>query len=521
MIYSLTLRIHDSTKPAPTIEQVQDYLFKREHGISVPLTALIPTKIGFIAKTDIEDHIHKIQKHENKLKAINLYATLPPQITSQRTVVIKRVDAAFTQLPTDTILTHFTDNSNNSGIRIAQVIPIPNRPHLLKIECADTTSAHNILKQGLYAQHYRFPPSQIEREHYVSLERCYKCYKINEHKTANCTATQVCSNCSQSHHHTQCPKQNVRQCVNCKDNTHHTLAYSCPYRKNIINRTLREKSQHHATYAHPLPPARTNMPARPIPLSHANIANPYFPPLPAQPPQHPAKNIPILHTPTPNYPQPIPIHRKQPATTTPHQPPTAKPPAPLNPQQQPQTSTHANRQPLQSLTLTTENREIISGMISHTIHEFMSDEIARQLREYITTDKLVKRTEEIFTQLVRENFIKTPQFNRIKKKTEARITHVLDSDSESDATPLKNTAKTRTPTRSPTPITSSTPSKTSIAHSTSSSSSSSESTHARSLSQPTSPVTASKPNTNPAKRALSLTPNTPAEDTPKKCRQSQ
>ena len=129
--------------------------------------------------------------------------------------------------------------------------------HVLKLTCESTEHAERVLREGLMVFHCRISPSQIEKEKFTFIQICFRCYKYENHTTANCpSTTDICSECAQSGHtHRNCTAINKR-CLNCPEglNHHRTLAPSCPAKKQAIkNKDLqnreRNEKQNTKTYS--------------------------------------------------------------------------------------------------------------------------------------------------------------------------------------------------------------------------------------------------------------------------------
>ena len=548
MIYEIILRKHDNTRPLPTQDQVFDRLFNPAHGINTPLTSLIPTKSGFIAKSDIEKHINKIHERAAKLNEINLAPVLPPQVIANRTVNVYNVDSNYTNQNPDNIKTQITTNNNNAGINIEHIILIPNNQRMFKILCKDEKSATLLLKQGFYAQHYRFSPTQLSPEKHINLIRCFKCYKLNSHTTTQCTSAQLCSNCAEGHHHSACPNANTIKCVNCRTSSHHTLAFSCPYRKNII-KTAR-KSQNPPTKAYPPPPTYP----LPLPSQHS------YPQPPFQPWTHPSSSyanilqnnhkFPLLANPTPYRPSPTPLmpparpnHQSNQNTRKPppshrinpepvrhtHDPARPNPniPTRMNPSQQPSTSRQTPSRSPQTdqhsanTTPPSPNKKnahkYVSDIVTEKLTQYIKDEIAEQIHIVLTSDILLEQCEVVFTQMIKEEFLKSKSFRNLVHHIKLTYGNSDSSDSENDTftTPRRPTRTARTPTTSPPAATLNSPTpphnSPTPAHAVTPNAAAADidATHAMP--------------TKTAKRALSLSPANQSEtlETPKKCRPSQ
>ena len=84
--------------------------------------------------------------------------------------------------------------------------------------------------------------SQIERETYVSLQFCFKCYRYAEHPTAeeypegNITWGSECS--SKEHTFREC-KNPEKQCLNCHGPPR-TMTVACKIKKQLMNNKIQK-----------------------------------------------------------------------------------------------------------------------------------------------------------------------------------------------------------------------------------------------------------------------------------------
>ena len=91
--------------------------------------------------------------------------------------------------------------------------------------------SNRILTEGLLLFNTKISPHMCQQEKFIDLLICFKCYKMEEHSTRECTSTKtVCSECGEEGHlFRECTNEN-KKCLNCAQ-PHRTLAAKCPYRK--------------------------------------------------------------------------------------------------------------------------------------------------------------------------------------------------------------------------------------------------------------------------------------------------
>ena len=86
--------------------------------------------------------------------------------------------------------------------KVNKIIKIPTNTRLLKIIYEDANTAQKTLKEGIIIGHQKFTPSDLEKEKFVNLRICMRCYDY-DHLTKECPKDQsykVCSECAQRGH---------------------------------------------------------------------------------------------------------------------------------------------------------------------------------------------------------------------------------------------------------------------------------------------------------------------------------
>ena len=165
------------------------------------------------------------------------FAEYPPEYEAARTVLIRNVDSTISALNEQEIRNYI-----DKDLKVKQVIKIPNSEHLLKIVFNSTEDANKVVRDGLVIKFQRFQNSNIEKEVFIPVVPCYRCYSY-EHQKRNCSKSsqyKICSNCAKEGHiYSEC-KEETFKCIKCGQN-HRTLATKCPIRKEIIRTKIREK----------------------------------------------------------------------------------------------------------------------------------------------------------------------------------------------------------------------------------------------------------------------------------------
>ena len=160
----------------------------------------------------------------------------PPEYEAARTVLLRNVDSAISALTEQEIARYIKE------LNVKRVIKIPNSEHLLKIVFNNTQDADKAVQDGLQIKYQKFQNRSIEKEAFVPVVPCYRCYSY-KHQKRNCPKSdqyKICSNCAgEDHIYNDCNAEFFK-CINCGQN-HRTLATKCPIRKDIIRTKIRER----------------------------------------------------------------------------------------------------------------------------------------------------------------------------------------------------------------------------------------------------------------------------------------
>ena len=100
------------------------------------------------------------------------------------------------------------------------------------------------VRGGMKIHFQVFSNTNIEKEVFVPVVPCYRCYSY-EHQKKSCPKPQtyqICSDCAEEGHtHVDCQNESFK-CINCKAD-HRTLAAKCPKRKALIRKKIKEKRE--------------------------------------------------------------------------------------------------------------------------------------------------------------------------------------------------------------------------------------------------------------------------------------
>lgn len=229
-----------SGKPRPDRGKIFDTFYCK---IEVALTKLIDTNQGYIALCQNEQDIDTVltEKGSKALAEINLEAKIPAQISTQRSIICRKLDPY--------VGGHTSEDIKNeiervqTWAKVREVVKFGNYTHVIKITFESTDMAQRAL-DGLRLFNVAITSSQIERETFTNVQMCFVCYRMEQHQTKECPHRniKVCSECAEEgHRYTEC-KNTTKKCINCNGD-HRTMAMSCPMKKQKIKDKKEIKAQ--------------------------------------------------------------------------------------------------------------------------------------------------------------------------------------------------------------------------------------------------------------------------------------
>ena len=186
----------------------------------------------------------KILKEETRQYYLSkgLEVQMPQEYSALKTLMVKGVGWGVYHNSEDDIRTHI--ESVHPNFKIEKIVKIPNNETLMKIVCKSPSVADQIAENGITIFSQRFDGRSLEREVYINISPCMRCYKY-DHFTKKCKAPEsykICSECARTgHRFSECQSQH-KKCINCGQN-HRTLAYKCPKRKEAVKQKIKEKKE--------------------------------------------------------------------------------------------------------------------------------------------------------------------------------------------------------------------------------------------------------------------------------------
>lgn len=190
---------------------------------------------SFVVVCLSDDDVNKLIKSANfeKFREKQFKPVIPPHLRALRSLFLRDVDPEIMEYTEEDIF-HEIQREN----QWAKVEEVKKFGLLLKVQLADIDMADRALKEGLVMFSRHTNPATIEKEDYVDLTPCWKCYAY-DHPVKSCPKPadyKICSECSSKEHiYRECRNEH-RQCVNCGQQ-HRTLASVCQVRRELIRKT--------------------------------------------------------------------------------------------------------------------------------------------------------------------------------------------------------------------------------------------------------------------------------------------
>ena len=221
----------------------KDALWRGLHKAKAYVYKMIETKEAFFLVTDSEQAELILKDNVREfLREKGLEVQTPPEHIVMRTVLVKGLEGNIATKSEEDIKNEI--QSEYSDWKLEKVVKIPGNDRLMKLVCANVRTANEIVDKGLIIFNQRFAGKSLEKEIYINITPCLKCYKY-DHVTKKCKTHEgykICSECSkQGHRYNDCPSQ-IKKCLNCGQ-PHKTLAFKCPVRKELVKKRLSELKQ--------------------------------------------------------------------------------------------------------------------------------------------------------------------------------------------------------------------------------------------------------------------------------------
>lgn len=239
----------------PNDRQTKQKLLETLAQGNINICNLITTRDGsIVAVTATENDADLLLKTNmiNTLQKEGFEPILPPEVRARRTIICYGIDELIYDHSKNDIEDEIEEKNPWAIVKNCYKFPPANKgTQLIKIEFEDAAMATKAEESGLRLFNMSIAGHQIKREKYTQLKTCMRCYKIEEHTTAQCPQPQdfkVCSECASQDHTWRHCKSNQKKCVNCGQG-HRTLAMACPKRKEALKEAQQTFRNNQGNYA--------------------------------------------------------------------------------------------------------------------------------------------------------------------------------------------------------------------------------------------------------------------------------
>ena len=126
-----------------------------------------------------------------------------------------------------------------------EIFKFPNSK-TVKVTFSNQEIAANSLVRGMKLFNLQISSTDITQEDFIEIDQCFRCFKLNDHKTGDCDSLNnvlICSKCSGTGHHFRECSMRESCCINCKQN-HPATCFSCPRRKEIVECIRKNKGNY-------------------------------------------------------------------------------------------------------------------------------------------------------------------------------------------------------------------------------------------------------------------------------------
>ena len=110
------------------------------------------------------------------------------KLLAERTIILKYCDDSVYCQTEDDIVSEL--HNNNRNLTITNIFKFPSTK-TIKLVLKTKRMADQTITSGLRLFYISHPPHKIEREHYIDVLMCYRCYKLDQHSTRECDKPQT------------------------------------------------------------------------------------------------------------------------------------------------------------------------------------------------------------------------------------------------------------------------------------------------------------------------------------------
>ena len=167
---------------------------------TIKVTKLLQVSDGFLCFCASPADADKIFSTDiyTKLSSVDCDTIMPQQLRCRRTVMLHQLDESILHHSASEIKNEIS--SANEWSVVKEVVLIPNSK-LIKVIFQTSEMSDRCLKSGLLIFKLYIPTSSMTRKEYYSILTCYRCYKLEDHATSQCTESaklNICFLCASS-----------------------------------------------------------------------------------------------------------------------------------------------------------------------------------------------------------------------------------------------------------------------------------------------------------------------------------
>ena len=166
----------------------------------------------------------------------------PPDCLHNKSIFVNKLSPFVFDFGHELILENLNNSNPVSAYKVFIIHPKSGKsPSSIKVVFNTESDANFVLSNGLRLFDLSINTDQLNREPYVKILQCFKCFSYS-HTAFTCkTPSAKCNICSSNHNFRHCPNSDSPKCANC-DGNHNSTSYSCPVRKlqvsNAISKTV-------------------------------------------------------------------------------------------------------------------------------------------------------------------------------------------------------------------------------------------------------------------------------------------
>ena len=127
-------------------------------------------------------------KLKDSLKKDDFEIQTPPEYNAKRTLVLRNIDSLISTVESEELKNDL--EIRNEWLKVTEVIKLPNAPKIIKIKAESSEMVRMATERGILIYNQSIPPQNVEREVFVYLNICYRCYKY-DHSTEDCSTPDI------------------------------------------------------------------------------------------------------------------------------------------------------------------------------------------------------------------------------------------------------------------------------------------------------------------------------------------